>query len=71
MNFKNENAIYVADDGFEFKNKISGATGKMLALADGDSIENYDCVPVPVEEEEIPDSSVLKRLEEVLIDEEG
>lgn len=70
MNYKYENGIYIADEGYCFKS-VGGMLFVELSLATDDSIENYECIEIPQDEEdETPDSEVLDRISEVLNDEE-
>ena len=50
MNYKIENETYIANDGYVFKNKITGSTAKGLTLGINDSIENYEIIEEPIEE---------------------
>lgn len=51
MNYKIENETYIANDGYVFKNKITGSTAKGLTLGINDTIENYEVIEEPIEEE--------------------
>ncbi len=44
-------SIYTAPDGMVYINKLNGITAKVLIIGANDSIENYELIPEPVEEE--------------------
>lgn len=51
MNYTVNGKNYIADDGYVFQHKEKGGIYKKLRLTKNDSIENYDVVLEPVEEE--------------------
>ena len=44
--------IYTAPDGKVYQNKFNGITAKTLIIGKRDSIDNYELMPEPVEENE-------------------
>ncbi len=44
-------SIYTAPDGMVYINKLNGITAKVLIIGANDSIDNYEPIPEPVEEE--------------------
>ena len=50
MNYKIENELYIANEGFVFKNKFNDYMCSIMKLANTDSIENYEIIEEPVEE---------------------
>lgn len=45
-------SIYTAPDGMVYINKLNGITAKVLIIGANDSIDNYEPIPEPVEEEQ-------------------
>ena len=45
-------SIYTAPDGMVYINKLNGITAKVLIIGANDSIDNYELMPEPVEEEQ-------------------
>lgn len=68
MNYQIINGCYEADDGYMFRHKITGVTFRGMHLADGDSIENYEVVPIPEPEPE--EKTELSEPEETLSEDE-
>ena len=67
-----DNNTYEANDGYVFKSKTNGFVFKGMTLADNDSIENYEVIEKPVEEEptnesleELSKEELIERLKEI------
>lgn len=72
MKCKIENDTYIANEGYVFKNKITNTIAKGLRLGVNDSIENYEIIEKPIEEEttnesleELSKEELIERLKEV------
>ncbi|MBQ7596936.1 MAG: hypothetical protein IJU45_09755 [Clostridia bacterium] len=48
--------MFTAADGMIYRNKLNGITAKVLIIGSNDSIDNYELIPEPAEEE--PDNSI-------------
>ena len=51
--------MYTAQEGMIFMNKTNGITAKVLIIGTNDSIDNYDLIPEPEEEDEEDITSCL------------
>lgn len=61
MNYKiDEKGIYIADEGYVFEK--NGSIAKIMALSKNDSIENYNVIEEPVEEE-ITEEEIAENVE--------
>lgn len=56
MNYTIKDDLYEANEGYVFKNKFNDYICSVMKLANSDSIENYDVVEKPIEEETINES---------------
>ncbi len=52
MNYTINGKNYIADDGYVFQHKETDGIYKKLRLAKNDSIENYNIIIEPVQEEQ-------------------
>ncbi len=68
MKYKIENDTYIANEGYVFKNKITNAIAKGLRLGVNDSIDNYEIIEKPVEEEIIEEENLENLSKEELIE---
>ena len=44
--------MYTAAEGMIYRNKLNGITAKVLIIGLNDSIDNYELIPEPEEEQE-------------------
>ena len=51
MNYTIKDNLYEANEGYVFKNKFNGYTCSIMKLANTDSIDNYEVIEKPIEEE--------------------
>lgn len=72
MNYTIKDDLYKANEGYVFKNKFNGYTCSIMKLANTDSIENYEVIEKPIEEESTNESledlskeELIERLKEV------
>lgn len=50
MNYTVKDELYIANEGYVFKNKFNDYTCSIMKLANTDSIDNYEVIEEPVEE---------------------
>lgn len=50
MNYTVKDELYIANEGYVFKNKFNDYTCSIMKLANTDSINNYEVIEKPVEE---------------------
>ena len=60
MNYTIKDDLYEANEGYVFKNKFNDYICSVMKLANTDSIDNYEVIEEPVEEE--PTNESLKEL---------
>ena len=60
MNYTIKDDLYEANEGYVFKNKFNDYICSIMKLANTDSIENYEVIEEPVEEE--PTNESLEEL---------
>ena len=72
MNYTIKDDLYEANEGYVFKNKFNGYTCSIMKLANTDSIDNYEVIEEPIEEEpanesleELSKEELIQRLKEV------
>ena len=72
MNYTIKDNLYEANEGYIFRNKDNGYTCSIMKLANTDSIENYEIIEKPIEEEptnesleELSKEELIERLKEV------
>lgn len=72
MNYTIKDDLYEANEGYVFKNKFNGYTCSIMKLANTDSIDNYEVIEKPIEEEpanesleELSKEELIERLKEV------
>ena len=72
MNYTIKDNLYEANEGYIFRNKDNGYTCSIMKLANADSIENYEVIEKPIEEdpineslEELSKEELIQRLKEV------
>ena len=72
MNYTIKDNLYEANEGYIFRNKDNGYTCSIMKLANTDSIENYEVIEKPIEEEptnesleELSKEELIERLKEV------
>ena len=72
MNYTIKDDLYEANEGYVFKNKFNGYMCSIMKLANTDSIENYEVIEKPIEEEPVNESleelskeELIERLKEV------
>lgn len=72
MNYTIKDNLYEAKEGYIFRNKDNGYTCSIMKLANTDSIENYEIIEKPIEEEptdesleELSKEELIERLKEV------
>ena len=72
MNYTIKDDLYEANEGYIFRNKDNGYTCSIMKLANTDSIENYEVIEKPIEEEPANESledlskeELIERLKEV------
>ena len=68
MNYKVENELYIANEGYVFKNKFNDYMCSIMKLAKSDSIENYEVIEEPVEEEIAEEENLENLSKEELIE---
>ena len=68
MNYKVENELYIANEGYVFKNKFNDYMCSIMKLANTDSIENYDVIEKPVEKEIAEEENLENLSKEELIE---
>lgn len=54
MNYTVNDGIYVANDGYVFRSKRTGIISKVLCPYSPELMDNYEVIPEPIPEEEIP-----------------
>lgn len=71
MNYTIKDNLYEANEGYVFKNKFNGYTCSIMKLANTDSIDNYEVIEKPIEEEptnesleELSKEELIERLKE-------
>ena len=71
MNYTIKDDLYEANEGYVFKNKFNDYICSVMKLANTDSIENYEVIEKPIEEEptnesleELSKEELIKRLKE-------
>lgn len=72
MNYTIKDDLYEANEGYVFKNKFNDYICSVMKLANTDSIENYEVIEEPVEEEptnesleELSKEELIERLKEL------
>lgn len=72
MNYTIKDNLYEANEGYIFRNKDNGYTCSIMKLANTDSIENYEVIEKPIEEEptnesleELSKEELIERLKEI------
>lgn len=60
MNYTIKDDLYEANEGYVFKNKFNDYICSVMKLANTDSIDNYEVIEEPVEEE--PTNESLEEL---------
>lgn len=72
MNYTIKDDLYEANEGYVFKNKFNDYMCSIMKLANTDSIENYEVIEKPIEEEptnesleELSKEELIERLKEV------
>ena len=72
MNYTIKDDLYEANEGYVFKNKFNDYMCSIMKLANTDSIENYEVIEEPVEEEptnesleELSKEELIERLKEL------
>lgn len=72
MNYTIKDDLYEANEGYVFKNKFNDYICSIMKLANTDSIENYEVIEKPIEEdptneslEELSKEELIQRLKEV------
>ena len=60
MNYTIKDDLYEANEGYVFKNKFNDYMCSIMKLANTDSIENYEVIEKPIEEE--PTNESLEEL---------
>lgn len=50
MNYTVEDELYIANEGYVFKNKFNDYMCSIMKLANTDSINNYEVIEKPIEE---------------------
>lgn len=60
MNYTIKDDLYEANEGYVFKNKFNDYICSIMKLANTDSIENYEVIEKPIEEE--PTNESLEEL---------
>ena len=60
MNYTIKDDLYEANEGYVFKNKFNDYICSVMKLANTDSIENYEVIEKPIEEE--PTNESLEEL---------
>lgn len=68
MNYTIKDDLYEANEGYVFKNKFNGYICSIMKLANTDSIENYEVIEEPVEEEIIEEENLENLSKEELIE---
>ena len=68
MNYKVENELYIANEGYVFKNKFNDYMCSIMKLAKSDSIDNYEVIEKPVEEEIVEEEKLENLSKEELIE---
>lgn len=68
MNYTIENDLYKANEGYIFRNKNNGYTCSIMKLANTDSIDNYELIEKPVEEEIAEEENLENLSKEELIE---
>lgn len=68
MNYKVENELYIANEGYLFKNKFNDYMCSIMKLAKSDSIDNYEVIEKPVEEEVVEEENLENLSKEELIE---
>ena len=56
MNYTIKDDLYEANEGYVFKNKFNDYMCSIMKLANTDSIDNYEVIEEPVEEEPTKES---------------
>lgn len=72
MNYTIKDDLYEANEGYVFKNKFNDYICSIMKLANTDSIDNYEVIEKPIEEEPIEENleelskeELIERLKEV------
>ena len=72
MNYTVKDELYIANEGYVFKNKFNDYTCSIMKLANTDSIDNYEVIEKPIEEEPTNESledlskeELIERLKEI------
>lgn len=68
MNYTIKDNLYEANEGYAFRNKDNGYTCSIMKLANTDSIENYEVIEKPVEEEIAEEENLENLSKEELIE---
>ena len=68
MNYKVENELYIANEGYVFKNKFNDYMCSIMKLAKSDSIDNYEVIEEPVEKEIAEEENLENLSKEELIE---
>ena len=68
MNYTIKDDLYEANEGYVFKNKFNDYTCSIMKLANTDSIDNYEVIEEPVEEEIIEEEKLENLSKEELIE---
>lgn len=68
MNYTIKDDLYEANDGYVFKNKFNDYTCSIMKLANTDSIDNYEVIEKPVEEEITEEENLENLSKEELIE---
>lgn len=68
MNYKVENELYITNEGYVFKNKFNDYMCSIMKLAKSDSIDNYEVIEKPVEEEVVEEENLENLSKEELIE---
>ena len=68
MNYKVENELYIANEGYVFKNKFNDYMCSIMKLAKSDSIDNYEVIEKPVEKEIAEEEKLENLSKEELIE---
>lgn len=68
MNYTIKDDLYEANEGYVFKNKFNDYMCSIMKLANTDSIDNYEVIEKPVEEEVVEEENLENLSKEELIE---
>ena len=68
MNYTIKDDLYEANEGYVFKNKFNDYMCSIMKLANTDSIDNYEVIEKPFEEEVVEEENLENLSKEELIE---